>query len=46
MIETTKRQVYIFTEIKYEWTVSSFNERTGNECTSFRPNRHTAPEAR
>lgn len=25
----------------FEWSIESFNSRTGNKCTSFRPNLHT-----
>lgn len=25
----------------FEWSVKSFNERTGNKCTSFKANQYT-----
>lgn len=31
---------------KYSWSIESFNEKTGNACTSFKPNHLNAPDFR
>lgn len=38
MIEVNKISYYNGLYIKYEWSTQSFNKRTGNMCTRFKPN--------